>query len=449
MLRPTPAAIFHISLKFSHAKVAERIRSELHCLLLCAASLSPVASAQTDIPLTQEQQEQVYTITSGINAVDTPAFKVLKENEARQAAAAARYASGSPGSYNADLMRSGVVEQYAQASQSANKEIVHGIGAEQIQRAMAMLPSMGQLGSDIKYGKFVVVSDKGEEIITLIRSLAARNEAERATILRKIVNFSDRGYPEAVNFMGIIFEYGLFGATIDMDRAVAFYMTAAKRHYQPAIYNLANSDFYGKNGQRQVDEAERLIAQAYALGNEPSFRVCGLGAFMKYRKRKQSEALAYGRACFSALANLPNAVQANRNNMTERIKMLRDSIATGANDGFNVLEQIAQPTIGDKDYLYCKYRLINRIRFTGDVKNLRELAKDCYQKTARNLNSPDEKIHAQMALAGIIGFVPVEINELKHLRETNHFHYAWSVPYLPFNQNEVDLFEPLMPKGKK
>ena len=48
------------------------------------------------------------------------------------------------------------------------------------------------------------------------------------------------------------------------------------------------------------------------------------------------------------------------------------------------------------------------------------------------------------AVASITGFVPAEIAALEAMRKSNHFHYAWSVPYLPFTQQDVNLFEPLM-----
>lgn len=402
--------------------------------------------AQPAILLTAQQAAEVNAISDSANTVSTPEFKALQSNEAKQAAAVARFASAPPQTYNNQLMNSPVVEQYAKAAAVENKEVVQGVGAEEIARIKKVMPDIGQLGNDIKSGKFVVASDKGAEIISLIRSLALRNGTERQTILRKLQNYSDRGYPEAVNFMGVIFEYGLFGAKKDLNRALAFYTVAAKRRYQPAIYNLANSAFYGKNGHPQLQEADRLIAQAYSLGNEASFRVCGLGAFMKYREGNQNEALSFGRSCYSALANLPNAAYGNQNSIAERIKMLRDTIATGADDGFNVLEQIARPTSGNKDYMFCKYRLINQIRFTGKFEKLPEMAKDCYQKTTRDLNSRDEKMNAQIALVGINGFVTNEINSLQLLRKTNHYHYSWSVPYLPFGQGEVDLFEPIMTK---
>jgi hypothetical protein len=47
-------------------------------------------------------------------------------------------------------------------------------------------------------------------------------------------------------------------------------------------------------------------------------------------------------------------------------------------------------------------------------------------------------------IRGIAGFVPVEINALVHIRRSNPFHYNWSVPYLPFGQQEVNLFSSMI-----
>jgi TPR repeat protein len=414
-------------------------------VLLFIVSAGSESFAQGDIALTPEQAAELHSITGSANAVTTPEFQVLKDNSARQAAAVAQSASEVPKKYNAELMRSGVVEQYAQASGNANRMVVASVGEEQVQNIKNMLPKgLEQFGNDINYGKPVATSSEGEKIVALIRDIATHPAAERPRLLRAIQAYSDRGQPEAINFMGFISEYGLFGVTPDLSRATEFYASAARHHYQPAIFNLANIAFYGKNGERRIDDAQHLISQAYALGNERSFRVCGLGAFMAYRRGNDRDALAYGKGCYSSLANIPNAAYANNVSLAERIKMLRDSIGTGVDDGFDVLQKITQPTIGNREYLYCKYWLINHIRFTGQAANLAQLAHACYGKTTPNPDIPDAKASASLVVSGITNFVPFEINSLRQMRQGNHFHYAWSVPYLPFGQNEVDLFEPIM-----
>lgn len=418
-----------------------------HLFVFCAMSVCIAANSQTS--LTPAQQSQVNTMTGAMSSVSTPEFRALRDNTAKQAAAVAQSAMAAPQKYNTELMRSGVVERVAQASASGNKELLGGIGKEQIDRVKSLLPSLNQIGSDLKYGKFVVVSDKGEEIILLIRSIPVRAESERSQILMKIKAYSEQGYPEALNFMGFIFEYGLFGAIADINKAKAFYEAAAKRRYQPALFNLANIYFFGKLGRRNYADAEKLIAQAHAIGIEGSYRVCGLGSFLQYRIGNRQDALAYGKACASALANLPNAEFREDLAIGERVKMLRESIAAGADDGYAMLEKVTLKTAGDRDYLYCKYKLINQIRLSGDLARLKEMGSDCYSKTTRDLNTKEERARAEMALNGITGFVSVELGLLARAREANRFHYSWSAPYLPFGQAEVDLFEPLLPKGKK
>ena len=45
------------------------------------------------------------------------------------------------------------------------------------------------------------------------------------------------------------------------------------------------------------------------------------------------------------------------------------------------------------------------------------------------------------AIAGVNGFVAAECGSLNRIRTSNRFHYGASVPYLPFAQADVDLFE--------
>jgi hypothetical protein len=49
-----------------------------------------------------------------------------------------------------------------------------------------------------------------------------------------------------------------------------------------------------------------------------------------------------------------------------------------------------------------------------------------------------------MAARGVAGFVGPELAALDTMRRSNRFHFGWSVPYLPFTQGDVDMFEPLM-----
>ena len=51
-------------------------------------------------------------------------------------------------------------------------------------------------------------------------------------------------------------------------------------------------------------------------------------------------------------------------------------------------------------------------------------------------------------MQGIASFAMTEVRALEQSRQTNRFHYSWSVPYLPFAQRDVDLYEPVMKEAK-
>jgi len=280
--------------------------------------------------------------------------------------------------------------------------------------------------------------------------LTTSSATDQSASLRKLQSLSETSVPEATNFMGVIFEHGLFGARIDIQRALAYYKSAATANYQPAIYNLALAAAYGRDTSASETEAINLISRAAALGKESSHRVCGLGSFLSFRRGDQTAAIRFSALCASPLANLAKASYAPDLTTTERVKLLRDSLATGADDGYAVIERITRPEApNDKAFTFCKYALINRYRKTEKYENLRDDASKCYyQFTKATGNSFNDKLLFDQVMAGITGFVPAEIAELKQIRLSSRFHYAWSVPYLPFSQADVDRFEPLLSRAK-
>jgi hypothetical protein len=270
-----------------------------------------------------------------------------------------------------------------------------------------------------------------------------RTGRDRNEVLAKILRYSQQGVPEAQNFAGFVYEYGLFGAARNTRLAQEFYTAAASRRYQPAIFNLANLAYFGKGQASDAETARELIQQAVAAGPEASNRVCGLASFIAYRRGDMEGALRYGKFCASALAHIPNAAYNNQLPLRQRIKMLRDSIGTGAPDGYRWLEMITQHAGPDKEYLYCKYRLLNQLRANPHRSDLKTLAHTCYADTV----DPHDK-GADAAILAVTSFVVTEWKVLEQLPRTNRFHYSWSVPYLPFKQGDVDLFEPVMKDGK-
>jgi hypothetical protein len=346
--------------------------------------------------------------------------------------------------WNRALLKSGRAEQLAGAIARDNRTVQESVDDTVISRIRKSLPSLDQLGSSLKYGSFSVVSSQGAEVVSLIHTVPLRTGKDRNEALAKLVRFSQQGVPEAQNFAGFVYEYGLFGAARNVRLAHELYSAAASRRYQPAIFNLANLAYFGKDQPSDTEMALELIQQAFATGPEGSNRVCGLASFIEYRRGDVEAALRYGKLCASPLAHIPNAAYNNQLPLKQRIKMLRDSIGTGALDGYRWLEVITQQAGPDKEYLYCKYRLLNQLRANPHRADLKTLARTCYADT---VGDPHDK-GADMAILAMTSFVATEWKVLEQLPRTNRFHYSWSVPYLPFKQGDVDLFEPVMRDGK-
>jgi hypothetical protein len=322
----------------------------------------------------------------------------------------------------------------------ANKAAQESVDDAAIGRVKRSLPSLNQLGSLLKYGNVVAVSPQGPEVIALIRAVPMRKGQERNDVLAKLLNFSRQGVPEALNFSGFIYEYGLFGAQRNLTLAREYYTAAATHRYQPAILNLANIAYFGKGQQSDPVSARELIHQAIELGPEASGRVCGLASFIEYRRGDREATLRLAKFCYSGLALIPNAAYNTQLPLVQRIKMLRDSIGTGAPDGYRWLETITQRAGPDPGYLYCKYRLINQVRANPSRADIRALARTCYA----NSTQPPGDNQSEAAIKSIVSFVLTEQRALEQLRQVNRFHHSWSVPYLPFSQGDVDLFAPLM-----
>ena len=52
----------------------------------------------------------------------------------------------------------------------------------------------------------------------------------------------------------------------------------------------------------------------------------------------------------------------------------------------------------------------------------------------------------ESVIQGITSFVPIEVESLKKIRESNKFLFSAGVPYLPFAQGELDIFLPILDK---
>ena len=322
------------------------------------------------------------------------------------------------------------------------------------------LSTVNQRGAELRYGNHNVVSKDGEKTVWLIRSMATATGAQRVTLMQELQLRVAVRQPEALNFMGFAAEHGVFGESRDLGRAWDFYRTAAAAGYQPAIYNLALASAYGRragdahDARPDLEQAAALLGRAASVAPDVSSRVCGMGAFVNFRRRAAADALRLANGCGSPLAALPRE-QADTTPLTpQRLEALRRASATGVRDAYVLLEEVTRRNAQiDPQYLYCKYALLNRYRQPVAVSVLRDSAGRCYDSVPQRNGAPaagqsastnPELTRRDQVVDGIANFVPAERAALEALRTSSHFHYGWGVPYLPFAQSEVDLFEPLV-----
>lgn len=346
--------------------------------------------------------------------------------------------------WSRELLASGRIEEMSSSMAQSNRDMQAAVDDSTLDRIRKSLPSLGQIGNSLKYGSFSVVSQDGPELVTLIRSLPERSGKDRNDTLSRLLDASRKGVPEAQNFSGFVYEFGLFGAPRNLKLARAYYTAAATHRYQPAMLNLANLAYVGKGQPRDADAARDLAQEAASAGVESSGRVCGLASFIAYRNGDIDGAVRFGKFCPSALANIPNAAYGHQLPLAQRITMLRESIGSGAPDGYRWLEDVTQRAGPEREHLYCKYRLINQLRQRTDNADPVTLAKTCYAGTVRQPVGKDD----DTAIRDIAAFVASEQRVLEQMRRANRFRYFQSVPYLPFNQGDVDRFEPVMKESR-
>jgi len=349
-----------------------------------------------------------------------------------------------------DLFQGGQLETLMQKNQQQNASVANSVTPEVVSETQSKLPKLTGLTDfigKIRYGTHNTVSQNGEQVVTLIRSLTT-DPTKKDSILHELQLLVKANNPEALNFFGFVIANGLFGATKNQARAVEYFKYAAAANYQPAIYNLAINTAYSGQGKETLPRAITYITRASSIAQDSSFRVCGFASFLYYRQGDMISAKHYANGCGSALVGLPIAVSDSTLSLTKRIALLRTSIGTGVTDGYPLLERLSRDS-SDKDnqYLFCKYSLLNRSRLQPQLV-LHDLAERCYdQFTHINQHEKIDQNRRPQAIGGITSFVATEKIELDQLRSSNHFHYAWSVPYLPFPQQDVDLFLPFFPKA--
>ena len=332
------------------------------------------------------------------------------------------------------------------------KSAADSVGPQEINAAKLNLPQSFQITTNLRgVGQMVITSPRGAEALSLILQLVPPNPATQSKTLASLQQLAAAGVPEAENFMGYVFEYGLFGAVKDVRRAQQFYLAASQQGYGTATYNLATIRFFAKGGEKQdVRLAQKLASTAADSTSEASYRVCGLASFVNYRVHDNKSAL-YAQNCGSALAGLGRVAYTKDGTQEDRIKWLQESLSTGANDGFGALLQLATKAPQDGSLMYCHYSLLNQYQNNADITGLKEQATRCYltSKTVPDLNTPTEKATREQRITGLTGVVQQELATIKTKRASNKFSYSLSVPYLPFHQRDVDAWSKLMPEKTK
>jgi hypothetical protein len=416
----------------------------------CASFAQPSADGRQVIP--DRQIEDVSAAEQGrarrlANSKEVEQQAVRQQNHARSVAIAAanQQAIGT----TTAITNPEAVKQEEQRQKVLNQSAVKATTPAAIDEIRASLPKFAQIGGQLKYGEHIVVSKEGQEIVSLIRSLTNKPQTDIGSTLRRIQEFASQGKPEALHFLGFAYEFGIFGVPKQIGKAISYYQSAAARNYQPSFYNLALIAAYGRGGTIDSDQALRYVTRAQGLANDTSGRVCGMASFLSFRAGKYEDAFRLSRGCTSPLAHLARATSGDTETLSQRVVWLRDSIATGVDDGYAQIAKISRPLAkNDNNYTFCKYALVNRHHKTQDFKRLREEATQCVDQMPKNTDNGQGPLSLrEQVIAGVTSFVPTEIATLSNMRKSNRFHFGWSVPYLPFAQSEMDLFEPLLLKA--
>lgn len=365
----------------------------------------------------------------------------------QQAQAVTSAASQTQKSLPKDFLTSPAISRESSNQAAQHASIVDTADPSALDKLRTGLPASGGFGDSLKYGKHVVVSSDGPEVIALIHQISVSDAKDHEALLERLQVFVANHSPEAINFMGFLLETGSMGYPKDTGRAAKFYQLAASSNYQPAIYNLALVAGYGKNGKADLSLALNLLSTASALGPDTSQRICGMASFISFRMGQQDASRSFARDCLSPLARLAPPASADQISLPNRIALLRGSLAAGVDDAYPLIEQIAKAYAGtDINFTYCKYALLNRLRSAHQPVNLNQSAQQCLEQLplfqAKSLSSK------QQIIAGVSSFIPSEMEMLKQMRQSNRFHYGWPAPFLPFPQQEVDLLERLVPKNK-
>lgn len=377
------------------------------------------------------------------------------------------------GSFAADVVNSAEARAFSKSLQTQFGETAKSVDAAQINETRKTLPQpvafpsappsassiskqpivpsrprFVQFGNDLKYGKPIVVSESGEEIVSFIRSFVRMDPGAYAQPLAQLKALADRGTPEALNFVGFIYEYGLFQVSRNLERASDYYRAAAAGRYQPALLNLGSMTYFGRGIKNDANAAYRLISLANAIGPESSSRVCGMGALMAYRLSIASDALKFSRGCNSPLAALATAKYGQGQDL-KNFAHLRNSIIAGADDGFDVIADLGARMPPRPDFMQCRFKVIGQARLNTEPGKVRAAIHHCVTTDSARISHAKTPEQADTAISELTGSVMLELQTMAAARKGARFQHAMSVPYLPFSQVDVNQWLPLIEKGSR
>ncbi|WP_034303088.1 sel1 repeat family protein [Herbaspirillum sp. RV1423] len=405
---------------------------------LCAVILSITGSAYAAADGNQESNDAWQKgVSDSLNETKSLNFQKLQEGVRGQAEAVIGNIQTSQIAESLHIADSPAVTAMSERLNRAHKGAIEATDESMVAKAKAALPKIADALYRGPKSPYFTTSPRGQDVITVIRAIPQASGDKRRELLLKIKQYSSAGFPEAVNFVGFIFEYGLFGAKKDGARALNLYQSAAATGYQPALYNVANYLYYGKGGVQDTSTADDAIRRAYMMAQDTSGRICGLGAFINYRSGNKNESLRYATGCTSTLAKLPMAIYEERMLPLERIRTLKETLGTGADDAFPMMRRIADSMTKIDPQLKCRYELMDRYRLNTDTQSAKAAATQCLNKSGTSDGN------GRMS-QDIANYVDVEIRSIQSERQRNQFHYSWSVPYLPFPMTETGQFLPLI-----
>jgi TPR repeat protein len=311
-----------------------------------------------------------------------------------------------------------------------------------LQQMRDKLPKAETFVNEIKYPTPITVSPHGRDVVNMIRAVMLR-PGERSVWLDRLQEQASYSVPEALNFMGWVFENAHFNVPRDMSKAVRFYSAAATQGYTPAYYNLALVAAYRRHPEPPESAALPYLSKALAV-QDSSGRVCGMATFLSLRARDTNQAELFAQKCNSPLAILGNYKTTSKA-PDERNSHLRDLAGLGVYDGFAIIAEISRPdAANDPARTHCTHWLAHKVlreaRSNIEPQSQLDSARACLRlNNTKFTNSLDE----QQAVLAVDGNVRTYVANAKKLQAQSKYGAGRSVPYLPFTSVDLELFSPI------